>query len=393
MINYKLNNVIVFFLLALLLNSCTETYPLLTNTFEEVIVVESTITNELKNQEIKITKTAKFEDENYLPESGAKVFVTDDQGNQYDFKEDGERYISEVEFQAQPGTKYQLHINTKDGKSFESSAETLSVINPMQNVVAAVEKKDNVNGVGIRIKSFDPAHKANYYRYEYEETYKVVAPKWSSIKATLNENGQLLLVPNSQTTQVCYGNKKNTELLLVNTNNLSEDRVDFMARFISDQDYIITTRYSILVKQYIESLAAFNYYATLKKISGSGGILSPVQPGFLSGNIKAVNSNDKIAGYFDVASVSTERIYFNYNDLFPGAFPPPYVVDCKEYCYGGEGSVPEPCTHSLPYSDDLGQRLINYYSGYEGSFIFWVNAPCGDCTTVASNIKPTFWTD
>lgn len=391
--NFRINSPVVFILLGILFTGCTETYPLLTNTFEEVIVVEATITNELKNQEIKITKTAKFEDENYLPESGAKVFITDDAGDQYDFKENDGIYISEVEFKAESERKYQLHITTKNGKSFESEAETLTSINPMQSVVAAVEKKDNVNGVSIRINSFDPQRKSNYYRYEYEETYKVVAPKWSPLKAVFDANGQLNLVTNSENTQVCYGNKKNTDLLLVNTNNLSEDRVDFMARFISDQDYIITTRYSILVKQYIESVTAFNYYATLKKISGSGIILSPVQPGFLLGNIKAVNSNDKIAGYFDVASVSTERIYFNYDDLFPGKSAPPYVADCKEYCYGGEGSFPEPCTHVLPYSDDLGLRLIKYYSGDPGSFIFWVNAPCGDCTTIASNIKPTFWTD
>jgi len=396
---YKIKNIILFSFLAILITGCTETYPLLTNTFEEIIVVEATITNELKNQEIKITKTAKFEDENYLPETGAKVFITDDAGNQYDFKEDSGTYISVIEFQAQPERKYQLHINTKDGRTLESSTETLTAINPMQNVVAAVEKKDSINGVSIRINSFDPEKKSKYYRYEYEETYKVVAPKWIPIKGILDENSNLQLILNSESTQVCYGNKKSTDLLLANTNNLSEDRVDFMARFISDQDYIITTRYSILVKQYVESLAAYNYYATLKKISGSGSILSPVQPGFLLGNIQSVNSNNKVAGYFDVASVSTERIYFNYSDLFPGQSPPPYAVDCLEYCYGDfdAGTSPVPCSHTHPskFRQDLGLRLVTYYSGFDspGTFSYWVNAPCGDCTTIASNIKPTFWTD
>lgn len=396
--NYKLNNIVVFILLVILCNSCTEAYPLLTNSYEEALVVEATITNELKTQEIKLTKTAKFEDESYLPESGAEVFITDDSGNQYNFKEDAEKYISTVEFQAVPERKYQLHINTKDGRSFESSPETLTTINPMQEVTAAVEAKDNVNGVSIRIKSFDAAHASTYYRYEYEETYKIVTPKWRPIKAELSPTGSLIFLTNSPDTKVCYGSKKSTDILLVNTNDLSEDRVDFLARFISDQDYIITTRYSILVRQYIESLAAYNYYATLKKLSGSESILSPTQPGLLQGNIKSVNNLDnKIVGYFDVASVSTERIYFNYADLFPGKGAPPYVTDCQEYCYGDPeaGQVPEPCTHVKSPVDDLVLGKVTYFTGIDGagSFSYWVNAPCGDCTTFASNIKPTFWTD
>ena len=396
--NYKLNNILVFILLVILCNSCTEAYPLLTNSYEEALVVEATITNELKTQEIKLTKTAKFEDESYLPESGAEVFITDDSGNQYNFKEDAEKYISTVEFQAVPERKYQLHINTKDGRSFESSPETLTTINPMQEVTAAVEAKDNVNGVSIRIKSFDAAHASTYYRYEYEETYKIVTPKWRPIKAELSPTGSLIFLTNSPDTKVCYGSKKSTDILLVNTNDLSEDRVDFLARFISDQDYIMTTRYSILVRQYIESLAAFNYYTTLKKLSGPESILSPTQPGLLLGNIQSTNNlNNKIVGYFDVTSVSTERIYFNYADLFPGKGAPPYVTDCLEYCYGDPeaGTSPEPCTHVKSPVEDLALGYVTYFTGIDGagSFSYWVNAPCGDCTTFASNIKPTFWTD
>ena len=390
---YKLNTFIICTLSALLFHGCTETYPLLTNTYEEAIVVEATITNELKYQEIKITKTARFEDENYLPESGAEVFITDDAGNQYKFKEDSEKYVSITEFQAVPERKYQLHINTKDGKSFESSPEYLTAVSPIQSLTTAVEIKDKAKGIAIRVNSFDASAKSKYYKYEYEETYKVVAPKWSSIKVTLDENDRFVFSQNSTDKIVCYANKKNTELLLTDTNNLTEDRVDFMVRFIDKQDYITTTRYSILVKQYIISLASYSYNTTLKKMAGSGNILAPNQPGLLLGNLKSVNNpSNKIVGYFDVASVSSERIYFNHNDLFPNELPPPYIVDCDQFCYGGEGEVPVPCTHQLPLLDDFVFGLITFHSSGT-SHIYWVNAPCGDCTKIASNIKPTFWVD
>lgn len=389
--NYKLN--IIVLLSVLLLNSCTETFPLLTNTYEEAIVVEATITNELKHQEIKITKTAKFEDEEYLPETGAEVFITDDAGNQYKFKEESDGYLSTTEFQAVSERKYQLHITTKDGKSFESSPETLTAVNPIQSLTTKVETKDKATGIAITVNSFDPTAKSKYYRYEYEETYKVETPKWSPVKATFNENGGIVLIPNSTDTRVCYGNKRNIELLLTDTNNLIEDRVNFMVRFIDKQDYITTSRYSILVKQYVLSLPSYNYNTTLKKMAGSGNILAPNQPGLLLGNLKSTrNPNDKIVGYFDVASVSSERIYFNHKDLFPNELPPPYIVDCQQFCYGqSENDVPEPCTHSAPFSTDLSQGLITFVS--LSAYYYWVYAPCGDCTKIASNIRPTFWVD
>lgn len=391
--NYNLNSIIVLVLLILIFNGCTETYPLMTNTYEEALVVEATLTNELKIQEIKLTKTAKFEDLKYLPESGAQVFVTDDAGNQYDFKDDGEKYISKIEFQAIPEKKYQLHIKTTNGRSFESSPETLTQINPMQEVKAAVETDQDQKGVAIRVNSFDPKHQSNYYRYEYEETYKIIAPKWSSVKMTL-VNGVLVQDVNSPDTRICYGDKKSSDILLVKTNDQREDRVNYVIRFISNQDYIITTRYSIFVKQYVESLAAYTYYRSLKEMSSSESVTSPKQPGILLGNIRAVNnSGSKVIGYFDVASVSTDRIFFNYEDLFPSEPAPPYIEDCNQFCYTDVLSPGNPCTHvkANAYRDDLENGTILYFNNAAPSY--WVYTACGDCTSFASNLKPPFWVD
>jgi hypothetical protein len=387
--------IIFLLLICFSINSCTEPYILETNTYEEALVVEATITNELKKQEITLTKTSRFEDKETQIESGADVFITDDAGIRYDFEEESGKYISTKEFQAIPGKEYRLNINTKDGRSFMSSTETLTPLNPMQDVKAAVETKDSLRGVAIRVTSFDPTNTAKYYRYEYEETYKVIAPKWVASKATFDSRGNLVTIPNDVDTRICYSTKKNAELLLASTNNQTEDRVNFLVRLISDQNYIITHRYSILVKQYIENLASYTYYNTLKKLSGTGSILSPNQPGLLIGNLKSVNNpNDKIIGYFDVASVSTERIYFNYEDLFPGEFAPPYYTDCQDFCYADYPFVPIPCTHLGDFRDDYALKKVTYFvNRFDIGFIFWVNAPCGDCTSISSNIKPPFWID
>ena len=88
---------------------------------------------------------------------------------------------------------------------------------------------------------------------------------------------------------------------------------------------MIRNRYSILVKQYVQSLAAHTYYETLKEISDNGSILSQTQPGFFRGNISSVdNPREKVIGFFEVSSYSEKRIFFNFSDLFPKTPAPEY---------------------------------------------------------------------
>ena len=388
------SNLSFLLLLCFLLNSCTEPYILETNTYEEALVVEATITNELKKQEITLTKTSQFEDKEVQIEKGATIFITDNTGTRYNFEEESGKYISTTEFQAIPGQEYRLTITTNNGRTFVSSSESLPPLNPIQDVKAAVETKDSLRGVAIRVSSFDPTNTANYYRYEYEETYKIITPKWVATKAILDNSSNVVLVPNSVDTKVCYSTKKNTELILANTSQQIDSHLNNVVRFISDQNYIITHRYSILVKQYVESLAAYSYYETLKKLSESGSLLSPRQPGFLIGNLRSANNpSEKVVGYFDVASVSSKRIYFNYVDLFPGEFAPPYYTNCDEFCYR-PGLDPYPCRTWEGFIQDLGLNKIAYQSAnVQASVYNMVNVPCGDCTSFSSNIKPPFWVD
>jgi hypothetical protein len=392
-----LNKITFLLLSCFIINGCTEPYILETNTYEEGLVVEATITNEFKKQEITLGKTSKLEDKEVNVESGAEVYIIDNTGIRYDFEEESGKYISTTEFQAIPGREYRLNITTSDGRSFESSTENLPPVNPMKDVKAVVETKDSIRGVGIHVISEDPTDKAKYYRYEYEETYKIVAPRWNSMKAiivpgaTPSSNPTIELIPNPVDTRVCYTTKTSTDIILTSTAELNKNQVDISVRFISSQNSIISHRYSILVKQYVENLAAYTYHKTLKKISDSGSLLSPLQPGFLYGNIKStINPNDKIIGYFEVASVSSKRIYFNYTDLFPLDPLPPYYTECEQmalnFCFKGIGCDGD----NLVYG--FSNNTITYSRNTGMTYI--VNpATCGDCTTFSSNIKPLFWED
>jgi len=386
-----IKNTILLTLLTILFSGCTETFPLVTNTYEEIIVVEATLTNELKNQEIKITKTSKFEDEEVAVETGAKVVVKDEQGNEFLFVESSGVYKSQIAFQAVPENKYTLEITTKDGKIYQSNPQTMTAVNPIQSVVPALAaNKEGQTGVQINVNTFDPTRSSNYYRYEYDETFKIVAPKWNMLKIIATGLQTVDLIDNDPNTKTCYSTQKSTDIILVNTNDQAEDRVNLPIRFIDENDYIIGHRYSILVKQYIESFEAYTFHKTLKDMSSSSSILNPKQPGLISGNIRCINdSSTKVIGYFDVSSYSEFRIFFNYADFFPGK-PSPYFNSCDDipfkFCFGGENCEGETMIFNI------NRELMTYISGSGSNYIL-VDAVCGDCTSFSSNIKPPFWID
>ena len=383
---------------------CTEPYLLQTSDFEEALVIEATITNELKKQQIKVSKTYRLEENGPAFVENADVTVEDDLGNVYQFIEGDEIYESENAFEAIPGRTYKLTIVT-NGKVYTSTQETLTAINPIEDVEVRDLTISGVRGAEIKVKSFDPTNSSKYYRYEFEETYKIIAPKWCPYTVTVDySTKELIYTPRTYEARTCYSTVKSNELLLHSTTNLSEDRVDFKVRFIPVDNPIIMHRYSILVKQYIQNLESYTYYNTLKTISGSDGILSQNQPGFFSGNITCTtNPNEKVVGFFDVSSVSSQRIFFNFEDVFPSTLQPGYFYDCYDNCLELDPfacpGVYNYCFDITPGTSCRGNIVESFLNATPQTYLFYsgpnpvyiVPQPCGDCTIFSSNVVPPFW--
>ena len=403
------NKISFYFVLTFVITSCTEQYVFQNTDFESALVVEGTITNELKNQTIRVSQVYELEETGPKFETGANVYITDDLGNEYQFEEKDTVYASLIQFKAEPGRKYQLKIRTKEDKNYASDEQILTTETKIDDVTATVENVGGQRGVQINVNSYDPANTSKYYRYEYAETYKIIAPRWDFRQTTVihypaipanpivgteaqDAYDSIIVSPRTKETKTCYSTKNSDQIILNTTNSLSEDRVHFSLRFISNQNYIISHRYSIFVKQYVQNLAAFTFYKTLRDLSTSGNILSPKQPGFFYGNIKSVeNPTEKVIGFFEVSSVSSERIYFNYDDLFPNEpLPPYYESNCEIQEYKNCDGDP-PCKGAILRSLIRSYSLVHFTSN--DPFYFMVNAPCGDCTTFSSNIVPPFWVD
>lgn len=380
--------------------SCVEPIEIETITYENYIVIEASITDELKNHTIRLSRTFAIDTNEANPETGAQVTITDSQNNTYNFNESSSgTYVSSNQFRAVTGNEYTLKVVANNGGSYTSKPQNLTASSQIEELTTTIENStEGDEGVSISVQSFNPNNTSNYYRYEYEETYKISPPFWSNEELRIVSDirpFEVEVIDRTVNNKDCYKTLYSTDIILTETKSLAEDRVNFPVRYILNSDFIISNRYSILVKQYVQTFEAYNYYKTLKKLSSSESVFTQSQPGFIAGNITSdIDENEKIIGFFEVASVSEKRLFFNYEDVFPNntsEFP----SDCEFVA----PIIFDSFTQQSPLVDLIKANTYIYYrendtglNHLEGNYLM-VPKICGDCTVLGSNSKPSFWVD
>ncbi len=390
---------ILFFQIA-----CTEPYEIESVSYEGVLVVESTITNEFKNQIVKLSKTSTLENPEILFENNASVTVFGDNGEIYNFSQDSETgfYVSNQQFSAQPNVSYTLNIKTQDGKNYNSSAATLPATVEMDDVYAEriEDLNDNKDGVQVLVNTEDVTGNAKYFRYEYEETYKIIAPHPSPYTAEIvnfdvGDYTYDVIVTPREPEIICYTTENSTGINQTTTTEFNENRVvRFPVRYLSKNDAKIQTRYSILVKQYVQSVEAYTFYKIVKELGSVESLLSQGQPGYVAGNmVSETNPEEKVLGFFEVSSMTSQRIYFNYEDF--GLPKPPYFVDCDLLVLDYRDNT------SLDNDPNEREIIFTYLSYYNYQVVVYgqpylytlAKEECSVCTSFSSNVKPNFWED
>ena len=376
-----------FSALIMLVNSCIEPYDFETRDFESVLIVEGTVTDQLEQQKIRLSRSYRLDSDTIRHEDGAIIRVIAENGAVYNFLEDSLGiYSSEIEFQAIPNENYYLEILTQDGEEYVSEQER--IIGNAEIESLSLEKL-NVNdneGVAVFSKAKLNDNKSGYLRYTYEETSKIVSPYVANERLVLNENGEVELQEEDYEREICYRTEESIESVIVDT-ELSSDEIMTSVIFLDKANEKIFFRYSILVKQFVIGKEAYNFYETLQEVSGFSNVFSQSQPGFVYGNISPVNnSNNRVLGFFQVASVSSKRIFFNYTDFFSEderrdlrtrcALSIPHRNELREIVEEG----------NFEYLRDTSPELWEMGMPYE-----LVRKGCIDCTVRGTNIKPEFW--
>lgn len=381
-------------------SGCVEPYEAETETFEDVLVVEAMITNEIKYQEIILSRSYRFENDSIAFEKNANVKVIENNNTTYEFFEDNSgKYVSKIPFNAKSDQTYQLSIKTNSGKSFTTDPIKLIESNVTNNLKVFREtNKDTINGMAMYIDSNDPVANDGYYKFEYEETFKIIAPNWYfyDLVAAPNEEDGLSVEYRQQEERVCFKTEKSNEIIIKNSFETGDNKIDpFVVKFVPSDDYSLLHRYSLLVKQYALSREAFVFYKTLKDFSESESLFSENQPGFISGNIYSVdNSNDKVVGFFNVSKVFEKRIFFNFTDYYEYYEAPDYPSDCTITSPSLNASKTQPLSlWAMVKYNEVKFQIENDDPKPGESRYYVVPRICGDCTVLGSNIVPDFWVE
>lgn len=387
------------FLLVLLflgLYGCVEEIPIKTDSFQNALVIEATITDEMKQQEILLSRSFQLEEDGPSKESSAEVAVWDDALNRYVFNEVSPgRYLSTTPFKAEQGRTYILDIVTADGKAYSSEPAVLPENAAITDLYAQRTVLQGEDGVALLLDASGPEGSSGYYRYEYEETYKIISP-FSYPYDLVYRDGKFIEIPKTKEERICYNTVSSQDIILANTNaQTGKDLEHFVIRFINKENTILAHRYSILAKQYAITAEAYSYYQTLKEFSDTGSIFSQNQPGFINGNVFSVeNPDEKVIGFFAVSAVDTKRIFFDFEDFFTPEEKPGWFIDC----FIGRPDVSLP-----PLAEALGEALDRGDVKFLGATIVpgpigsgpyrVVEAGCVDCTVHGTNVVPDFWVE
>jgi hypothetical protein len=382
-------------------SSCIDSFDPSLSAYEDVLVVDGLISNIDTTYTVFLSRTVSNIDEDVPTEEGAIVQITDDVGNTETLTEvSSGKYQSNPEtFTGKIGHSYQLHIKTADGKEYESDT---CYLNPPYSIDSISYQKDKEwnadnseeqDGLAIYINASPDKEASTYLRWSYQEDWKFSIPQPENYYIAPDNSIVYQVAENVY----CYKSNASSEIILHSLANLTTDQVtNKLVYFIpSGESDRLTNRYTTLITQYTISKEEYEFWNKLEESTEDVEDIFGSQPYSLTGNISNINDPDEmVAGYFQVAGVSTQRIFIDYNDIYQLGLPMGGDLDCQ--------------IDSLFLEDYLGYSLFTLYSELKSNGYGFV-APiqesnvtiglircakvCSDCTKTGDIDPPSYWVD
>ena len=360
--------------------SCVEPFYPEIEAYENILVVDGSITDENKPYLVKLSRSFSYGEYKHYPVEGALVMVMDDAGVSYDLAEEesGSYYSDRASFTGMEGRQYQLRVVLAGGRTYESDWVSLKKAPPIEQLDLHFERKETSDpqvfneGIQVYLSSRDPLNKTWYYRWEWEETWEFTVP---------------INMPDAMKYK-CWRSEVSRSIMIGTSGQLTSDRIiDYPVHFVSSQSNRLRKLYSLQVKQHAISKTAYEFWKMQDDLGENAGTLFDPIPTAIPGNIYCIDDPEEpVLGYFEASGVSTSRVFIN-RDLMPSDV---FVPSDFEYCKFESFTNPGPTilnsmlaagwiyVDEYNYLDSLIVRLTNHTS-------------CVDCTLSGTNVKPDYW--
>ncbi len=370
----------IIVILVILSAACKEAYePPVISTDHSYLVVEGFINNGADSTLITLSRTYKLNNASQESfETGAKVTVEGNDHSVYHLGESGNGNYGAPGLALNPAAQYQLHIVTSTGKDYRSDFVPLKT----SPAIDSVNWIDGSDGLHLYVNTHDPANSSHYYRWSYTETWEFHSVYFATVKY---ENASIV-IRDPDDVYFCWLTDHSSNIFLGSSTKLASDEIFEAPLLVVPQDsWHIGIEYSLLVKQYVLTPDAYNFWQNMQRNTEQlGSIFSP-QPSELKGNVHSTTDpTEQVIGYVSAGTLTEQRIFIT----------PAQIPNWKTQTY------PNACTmqHTSLDTDSLiiflgsGMNTAIELSppGSPPGVIFSAN-PCVDCTTMGVNVKPQFW--
>ncbi|MCD4731083.1 MAG: DUF4249 domain-containing protein [Bacteroidales bacterium] len=313
----KLANQILLIILVSL-SACEDRYwPDLGDKYHDLLVVEGMITNEPGPYTIQLSMSTSVDHPVYQPLPGYEVIINDNSGNTEILIEvEPGIYKTAVDgIQGVPGRKYQITIQSPNGKIYQSDFEELKEPVEIDSVYVELEYRENagfpfdIAGYQFLLNTEVAKDDSSYFLWKLERTFEYHA----DFRIYFWYDGELHIFPDTDSLQICWRTGMVYQIFTESTVGLSNPILtDFPLHYVSFDNREFSVRYSLLVEQFTISKNAQEYWKNVKEQNTSGGELYTKMPFQVRGNIKNINNPDEpVLGYFHAAGIDTKRVFID----------------------------------------------------------------------------------
>ena len=374
-------------LLALMLTSCIKPYePVIKSVDARKFVVSGQVTRGEPIQHVNISLTSSLIEPEYLPVKGCKVKITSDKGSTFDAADmnNGDYEFAVSESELSPGSSFKVDILTPEGVSIASDFDQIFECPELDSVYYILKEvpssKPNVYRRGIQFYVDLEASNSTsrIFRWEATETYEY----HSSWPIEWYYDGTVHHVwPPDYSQSVCWRTVMVKNVFLLSTEIMEENKYrGFPLHFVDNSSSPrLVYGYSLLVKQYALSKAAYAYWDKMRINSNEQGGMYEKQPLAIRGNLHNVtNPGQDVLGFFGASAMTSKRIFIRKVENLPDE----YIPNCAplDVMRRGFRELTPSMYPVYLYGDDSGYTMNPLPSD------------CVDCEKAGGTIvKPSFW--
>ncbi|MEZ5072032.1 MAG: DUF4249 domain-containing protein [Bacteroidales bacterium] len=379
------------FLVVFLFSGCVERYtPDEDNLETGLLVINAHLTDEAAFQEIEVSRSVALLFSKADPVSGCLVEVQREDGASLDLPEQrtgryGTRFPDEF---LVTGSAYRIRVTTPDGREYESDFDRLHPAPDIDSIYYEVEPAthrpgyDTLGGIRFFIDFTYEDDAYEFIRWELTETYEFHNPDMEGY--ILDVDRRMKPLTDTNNFRVCYITNRLTDIHSMSMRTLNfgtyiKKPFSFVPYVQMDQKLL--HQYSLLVRQYAISEAAYHYWNELRKTSQEQGFLFDRQPALLASNICNVNDpGERVLGFFSMSGKKEIRGFARDIEGIDVSF---YAWYCFPVSRGPSGPVSRA---------DLPKYYARAWRDGQSSFAE-VNKHCVDCRAYdnSTHIKPEYW--